>query len=121
DPESATHTGQRVAALGSGFVPVGDAAGQVHAEAVEATKSTNDDKLATYMHGNTFKTVVGDIAFGKDAEWAKSRQVFTQFQNVAPNDLEQFRAGTKQVILWPTEYTTGNMIYPYADARKKYP
>ena len=100
-------------------MPFGYAAGQVLAQAVEATKSTNDDKLATYMHGNTFKTVVGDIAFGKDGEWAKSRQVFTQFQNVAPNDLEQFRAGTKQVILWPTEYKTGNMIYPYADARKK--
>jgi hypothetical protein len=33
-----------------------------------------------------------------------SRQLFTQFQNVAPNDLEQFRAGNKQVILWPAEY-----------------
>ena len=112
-------TGQGVDPLGYGFVPFGYAAGQVLAQAVEATKSTNDDKLATYMHGNTFKTVVGDIAFGKDGEWAKSRQVFTQFQNVAPNDLEQFRAGTKQVILWPAEYKTGNMIYPYADARKK--
>ncbi|TMJ35746.1 MAG: branched-chain amino acid ABC transporter substrate-binding protein [Alphaproteobacteria bacterium] len=112
-------TGQGVDPLGYGFVPFGYAAGQVLAQAVEATKSTNDDKLATYMHGNTFKTVVGDIAFGKDGEWAKSRQVFTQFQNVAPNDLEQFRAGTKQLILWPAEYKTGNMIYPYADARKK--
>jgi branched-chain amino acid transport system substrate-binding protein len=42
-----------------------------------------------------------------------------QFQNVAPNDLEQFRAGSKQVILWPAEYKTGNMIYPYGEARKK--
>jgi hypothetical protein len=36
----------------------------------------------------------------------------------APNDLEQFRAGSKQVILWPAEYKTGNMIYPYSEARK---
>jgi branched-chain amino acid transport system substrate-binding protein len=86
---------------------------------VEATKSTNDDKLAAYIHDNTFKTVVGDLAFGKDGEWAKSRQLFTQFQNVAANDLEQFRAGTKQAILWPAEYKTGSMIYPYAEARKK--
>jgi branched-chain amino acid transport system substrate-binding protein len=61
----------------------------------------------------------GDVAFGKDGEWAKSRQLFTQFQNVAPNDLEQFRTGSKQVILWPAEYKTGNMIYPYGEARKK--
>jgi branched-chain amino acid transport system substrate-binding protein len=110
---------QGVDPLGHGFVPFGYAAGQVLAQAVEATKSTDHEKLADYIRSNTFKTVVGDIAFGKDGEWAKSRQLFTQFQNVAPNDLEQFRAGTKQVILWPPEYKTGNMIYPYADARKK--
>jgi branched-chain amino acid transport system substrate-binding protein len=111
--------GQGVDPLGHGFVPFGYAAGQVLAKAVEETKSTDHDKLAAYIHSNTFKTVVGDIAFGKDGEWAKSRQLFTQFQSVAPNDLEQFRTGTKQVILWPAEYKTGNMIYPYAEARKK--
>src|SRR5260221_12199472 len=104
---------QGVDPLGHGFVPFGYAAGQVLAQAVEATKSTDHEKLAAYIHSNTFKTVVGDVAFGKDDEWAKSRQLFTQFQNVAPNDLEQFRAGSKQVILWPAEYKTGNMIYPY--------
>jgi branched-chain amino acid transport system substrate-binding protein len=110
--------GQGVDPLGHGFVPFGYAAGQVLAKAVEETKSTDDDKLAAYIRSNTFPTVVGDIAFGKDGEWAKSRQLFTQFQNVAPNDLEQFRAGSKQVILWPAEYKTGNMIYPYSEARK---
>jgi branched-chain amino acid transport system substrate-binding protein len=62
-------------------------------------------------------TVVGDFAFGSDGEWAKSRTFFTQFQNVAPNDVEQFRDGVKQVILWPPEFKTGDMIYPYAKAR----
>jgi branched-chain amino acid transport system substrate-binding protein len=112
-------TGQGVDPLGHGFVPFGYAAGQVLAKAVEETKSTDHDKLAAYIRSNTFKTVVGDVAFGKDGEWAKSRQLFTQFQNVAPNDLEQFRAGSKQVILWPSEYKTGNMIYPYSEARKQ--
>lgn len=111
--------GQGVDPLGHGFVPFGYAAGQVLAKAVEETKSTDHDKLAAYIRSNTFKTLVGDIAFGKDGEWAKSRQLFTQFQNVAANDLEQFRAGSKQVILWPAEYKTGNMIYPYGEARKK--
>jgi branched-chain amino acid transport system substrate-binding protein len=111
--------GQGVDPLGHGFVPFGYAAGQVLAKAVEETKSTDHDKLAAYIRSNTFQTVVGDVAFGKDGEWAKSRQLFTQFQNVVPNDLEQFRAGSKQVILWPAEYMTGNMIYPYGEARKK--
>jgi branched-chain amino acid transport system substrate-binding protein len=110
--------GQGVDPLGYGFAPFGYAAGQVLAKAVEETKSTDHDKLAAYIHGNTFQTVVGDVTFGKDGEWAKSRQLFTQFQNVAPNDLEQFRAGSKQLILWPAEYKTGNMIYPYSEARK---
>jgi branched-chain amino acid transport system substrate-binding protein len=114
----ANATGQGVDPLGYGFAPFGYAAGQVLAKAVEETKSTDHDKLAAYIHGNTFQTVVGDVTFGKDGEWAKSRQLFTQFQNVAPNDLEQFRAGSKQVILWPAEYKTGTMIYPYSEARK---
>jgi branched-chain amino acid transport system substrate-binding protein len=114
----ANATGQGVDPLGYGFAPFGYAAGQVLAKAVEETKGTDQDKLAAYIHGNTFQTVVGDVTFGKDGEWAKSRQLFTQFQNVAPNDLEQFRAGSKQVILWPAEYKTGNMIYPYSEARK---
>jgi branched-chain amino acid transport system substrate-binding protein len=114
----ANATGQGVDPLGYGFAPFGYAAGQVLAKAVEETKSTDHDKLAAYIRGNTFQTVVGDVAFGKDGEWAKSRQLFTQFQNVAPNDLEQFRTGSRQVILWPAEYKTGNMIYPYSEARK---
>ena len=48
-----------------------------------------------------------------------ARTVLTQFQNVEPNNLDQFRSGAKQPILWPPEYKTGEMIYPYADARKK--
>ena len=63
------------------------------------------------------REVVGEVAFGDDGEWAKSRMFFTQFQNVTPNDLEQFRDGSKQIILWPREYKTGEIVYPYAKAK----
>jgi branched-chain amino acid transport system substrate-binding protein len=66
-----------------------------------------------------FRPVVGEIAFGKDGEWSTTRQFLTQFQNVEPNSVEQFRSGSKQPILWPPEYKTGEMIYPYENARKK--
>jgi branched-chain amino acid transport system substrate-binding protein len=99
--------------LGYGFVPFGYAAGQVLAQAVQATRSLDHDRLAEYVRSNTFKTVAGDIAYGRDGEWAKARTVFTQFQNVTGNDLDQFRDTTKQVILWPDEYKTGSIIYPY--------
>jgi branched-chain amino acid transport system substrate-binding protein len=106
-------------ALGYAFVPFGYAAGQVISQAVTETKSLDHEKLAKYMHTTTFKTVVGDVSFGKDGEWSKPRELFTQFQNVEPNNLEQFKSGAKQPILWPPEYKTGDIIYPYGNARKK--
>ena len=105
--------------LGYAFVPMGYAAGQVLAKAVTETKSLDHDKLATYIHANKFDTVVGTIAFGKDGEWTEARQFTTQVQNVAPNNLDQFRDGSKTPVLWPSEYKSGDIIYPYADARKK--
>jgi branched-chain amino acid transport system substrate-binding protein len=105
--------------LGYSFVPFGYAAGQVLAQAVTETKSLDHDKLAAYMHSHSFKTVVGEISFGADGEWAKARQFMTQFQNVEPNNLDQFKTGAKQPILWPPEYKSGNMIYPYEKARQK--
>ena len=111
--------GQGIDPLGYGFAPFGYAAGQVLAQAVEATKDLDHDRLAAFIHANTFKTVVGEVAFGKDGEWSKSRMVFSQFQNVTGNDLDQFRDTSKQVIIWPAEYKSGTMIYPYADAKKK--
>lgn len=111
--------GQGIDPLGYGFVPFGYAAGQVLATAVTQTKSLDHDKLADYIRSHSFQTVVGEIAYGKDGEWAKPRTVFTQFQNVTGRDLDQFSDTSKQVILWPDEYKTGNIIYPYAEAKKK--
>ena len=106
--------------LGFAYVPFGYGAGQILAQAITETKSLNDDKLADYMRSHSFKTVAGELSFGPDGEWAKGRQLVTQFQNVAANDLEQFRDGRKQPILWPPEHKSGNLIYPYAEARKRF-
>jgi branched-chain amino acid transport system substrate-binding protein len=104
--------------VGWAFPPLGYAAGQVLAQAVEGTKSLDHAKIADFMRSHTFKTVVGDIAFGKDGEWAKSRVFFTQFQHVTTNSVDQFRDTTHEVIVWPKEYKSGDMIYPYAEAKK---
>ena len=69
------------------------------------------------MRANKFDTVVGAIAFGKDGEWTQARQFTTQVQNVAPNNLDQFRDGSRTPILWPPEYKNGNIIYPYVAAQ----
>jgi branched-chain amino acid transport system substrate-binding protein len=104
--------------LGPAFPPLGYAAGQVLAEAVEGTKSLDQVALAAYMHSHTFSTVVGNISFGKDGEWAKARVFFTQFQHVAPNSIDQFKDASHEVIVWPDEYKSADMIYPYAEAKK---
>jgi branched-chain amino acid transport system substrate-binding protein len=106
-------------AIGYAFVPFGYANGQILDQAVTATKSLDQDVLAKYIHANSFKTVVGELAFGKDGEWSKPRMVLTQFQNIEPNNVDQFKKGERQPILWPPEFKSGDMIYPYADARKK--
>jgi branched-chain amino acid transport system substrate-binding protein len=111
-------TGQQIDPFGYGFAPFAYAAGQILAKAVTDTGSLDHDKLAAHIHAQTFQTVVGEIAYNKDGDWAKPRTVFTQFQNVAPGNLEQFRTTDHQAVLWPQEYKTGTMIYPYADARK---
>jgi branched-chain amino acid transport system substrate-binding protein len=105
--------------IGFAFVPFGYTNGQILDQAVTATKSLDQEVLAKYLHSHTFKTVVGDISFGKDGEWAKPRMVVTQFQNIQPNNVDQFRKGDHQPILWPPEYKSGDMIYPYEKARGK--
>ena len=105
--------------LGFAWGPFAYSAGQTLAQAVTETKSLDHDKLAEYMHKASFKTVSGDFSFAKDGEWSKSRMVWTQVQNAQPNNLDQFREGKAQPIVWPLESKTGDLIYPYSEARKK--
>jgi branched-chain amino acid transport system substrate-binding protein len=86
-------------------------------QAVEATKALNQDRIADYIHAHSFETVVGTIAFGPDGEWTKPRVLVSQFQNIRGNDLDQFRNMTKQIVLWPEEYKTGSLIYPFVAAQ----
>jgi branched-chain amino acid transport system substrate-binding protein len=110
--------GEHADPLGYQYVPYGYAAMQLLAQAVEATHSLDQNKLSDYMHSRSFKTVVGDVAFGPEGEWTKPRLLMSQYQNVVGNDLEQFRDFRKQVILWPPELKSGNLSYPYeASAR----
>jgi branched-chain amino acid transport system substrate-binding protein len=110
--------GQGLDPLGWSFPPYGYAAGQVLQEAVEGTKSLDHAKLAEYMHSHEFTTVVGKLSFGKDGEWAKGREVWTQFQNITASSLDDFKDVAHQPIILPAEMKTGTLIYPYAEAKK---
>jgi branched-chain amino acid transport system substrate-binding protein len=104
--------------LGYYMAPFAYAQMQVLADAVEATKSLDDAKLATYMHANAFKTVVGDIRFGKDGEWTKGRVVQVQFHDIKNNDIGPFKDLSATTVVAPAEYASGKAIYPYANAKK---
>jgi branched-chain amino acid transport system substrate-binding protein len=105
--------------LGHAYATFGYAAGQVLAKAVHETKSLDHDALAAHIRAHSFQTVAGEIAFDEDGEWSKPRYVLSQFQNITGNDVGQFRDGSRQPILWPPEYKTGTLIYPYAEAKRK--
>jgi branched-chain amino acid transport system substrate-binding protein len=103
--------------LGYAFPPFGYAAGQVLEAAVTGTNSLDQDKIAQYIHSHAFHTVLGDMEFGPDGEWTKSQVLFTQFQRVSGNSLDQFRDSSHEVIVWPDQKKTGNMIFPYSAAK----
>jgi branched-chain amino acid transport system substrate-binding protein len=106
-----------VDALGYYMAPWAYAQLEVLEQAIAATKSLDDKKLADYMRVNTFKTVLGDIAFGKDGELARGRMLQIQFHDVKGNDIEQFRTMGTQTVLTPAEYSSGTVIYPYEKAK----
>src|SRR5581483_10044315 len=89
---------------------------QLLAQAIEATKSLDDEKIADYIAKNTIKTVLGDIKYGPNGEFAEPRVVAVQFHDIKGNDLEQFRTMGTQTVLAPAEYASGKAIYPYTDA-----
>ncbi len=90
---------------------------QVLGEAVEATKSLDQDKIADYIRTHTFKTVVGDVTFGNKGEWAKSRIMTVQFQNIAGTSVDDFRDGKGETVIGPAEYKNGDPIMPYSSIK----
>lgn len=91
---------------------------QVLGAAIEATRSTDQRKVADYIRASEFETIVGKVRFGRNGEWARSRVLMVQFQNIHSGDLEQFHHPGKRVVLYPDEWASGKLIYPYAQAKK---
>ena len=106
-----------VDALGYYMAPWSYAQLQILQQAVVAIESLADAKLGDYIRANTFKTVLGDVRFGANGELAQSRVLQVQFQNIKSHGLAQFKNISTQVVVAPTEYESGNLIYPYEKAR----
>jgi branched-chain amino acid transport system substrate-binding protein len=103
--------------LGYYMAPQAYAQMQVLQQAIDATKGLNDDRLADNIRAGTFKTVLGDVKFGKGGEWAQSRVLQVQFQNIKGSDMAQFKDMSTQVVVDPPAYSSGKLIYPYDKAK----
>ena len=90
---------------------------QVLGDAIAATNSLDDTKVADYMHRSTLNTLVGNVKFGPDGEWATSRVLQVQFHGITGNNIDDFRGASVENILAPPEYNTGTVIYPFAAAK----
>ena len=104
--------------LGYYMAPFSYAYLDVLGQAITATKSVDDAKIADYLRKTTFKTIVGDIAFGKNGEWAKSRVFQAQFRGIKGNGIDQFKNPDTLTIITPAEFKSGDVIYPFEKARQ---
>ena len=104
--------------LGYYLPPYSYATGQVLAQAIEATKGLDQQKLADYIRATEFNTIVGKVKFGKNGEWAKGRTLMVQYQKVQGTGIDQFRGPGKKIVLYPDEFKSGSIIYPYSSALK---
>jgi branched-chain amino acid transport system substrate-binding protein len=102
--------------LGHYVAPLAYAQMQVVAQAIDAIGGVDDAALSTFTRGATFNTVMGDIKFGKNGEWAYPRVLQVQFQGIAGHEADQFKDGSRQVVVSPKILASGQFIFPYAEA-----
>ncbi|MFZ6769799.1 amino acid ABC transporter substrate-binding protein [Undibacterium sp. Di26W] len=99
--------------LGHYMAPLAYAQMQVVAQAVEATGDFDDARLAAYARSTAFDTVMGKVTFGVNGEWAEPRVLQVQFQGISGHDVEQFRNGSRQTVVTPPSFTSGEPRFPY--------
>jgi branched-chain amino acid transport system substrate-binding protein len=102
--------------LGHYMAPLAFAQMQVVAKAVEATDGLDDTALSAFTRDATFSTVMGDVKFGTNGEWAQPRVLQVQFQGIAGHEADQFKDGSRQVVVSPNTLASGQLIFPYAEA-----
>jgi len=103
--------------LGYYLPPYSYAVGQVLGQAIEATKGLDQQKLADYIRATEFSTIVGKVRFGKNGEWTRNRTLMVQYMKIQGNGIDQFRGPGKKIVLWPDEFKSGSIVYPYTAAK----
>ena len=63
--------------------------------------------------------MIGPIQFGPDGEWTTSHIICIQFQGITGGDLSQFKDWSRPIVVYPKEYKSGEMVYPFEKAQAK--
>ena len=108
----------KVDPLGYYLAPFGYAQGQLIEAAVEATGSLDQKAIAKYLHENEVQTIVGPISFSADGERKVTATLQAQFQGIVDKNMDQFKKPGKQVILFPPNLKSGELVTPFEAARK---
>ncbi len=87
-------------------------------DAISATKSVNDDKIADWLRKAHVKTIMGDWSYGPGGEWTKSGMMQVQYHGIKEGaELETWKGMSYQTVLTPKDLATGKVVYPYAKAK----
>ena len=100
-------------ALGHYVPPLAYAQMQVVEQSVRRVGRLDQAAIAADMRSQEFDTVIGRIKFDGMGEWTEERNLYTQYQGVRPNDVEQFRRPGTQVVLYPERFRSGTLRAPY--------
>ena len=107
-------SGGSMDALGFFVPPFAYANLQVLEQAVRAVGSLDQRRLGEYLRAQAFQTIVGEVKYGANGEWARPRVLHVQFQGVRGNDLEQFKRPGTHTIVHPKQLASGTLRHPYA-------
>jgi branched-chain amino acid transport system substrate-binding protein len=104
--------------LGYYVAPQAYAQMEIVEQAIVGTGSLDDVKLAQFTRDGLFKTVVGEVKFGKGGGWSEARVLQVQYQNIENADLSDFKDARTQAVVWPPSLSSGTLVYPYGEARR---
>jgi branched-chain amino acid transport system substrate-binding protein len=104
--------------LGLYIPPYAYAEMQILETAINSVRSLDDGKLASHMQTANFDTVAGKIKFGARGEWTEPRLLLIQYRGIQGNDVEQFKQPGKEVILYPPQYKSADLVVPFEPAQR---
>ena len=88
-------------------------------EAIAATKSVDDTKIADWLRKTPHKTIMGDWSYGPGGEWTKSGMMQVQYHDIKEGTgrSRPGRGMGYQTVLTPEALATGKVVYPYDTAK----